>query len=527
MILRPEIIRQNILSLNSCSGLARRLKSCLVVLINVAILLSVLINLASAQATPEVNCASGPVQQQYSSSGACSSPVGAFPLTLPDGGTIQQLLTPQRGQEVKKEVKRTTIGNTGQPGPAINKIIVYFFWGNGCPHCEEERQFLDELKRTQPSLEVRDFEVWYNKKNAGLMAAMLKAHGIRSSGVPATFVGDQIFSGFTKQTKSSLEKEIKRCRDTFCADPGEILREKIQPERVSNVKPFTAVTTARALETNKDASVVAIPYLGELDARTFSLPLLTLIIAGMDSFNPCAFFVLLTLLGLLVHAQSRRKMLLIGGVFVFFSGVIYFLFMAAWLNLFLVMGHVAAITMIAGIISLVIAGINIKDFFLFKQGVSLTIPASAKPKLFDRMRKLLRSTSLLSILTGAIVLAIVANSYELLCTAGFPMVFTRILTLNSLSPATYYLYLGLYNIVYVVPMAIIVIGFTYTLGRRQLTEWQGRVLKLMSGAMMLGLGAILIINPALLNSVLISLIILVVALSGSLLVAAVAKKLGY
>ncbi|MCK7494235.1 MAG: hypothetical protein MZW92_25745 [Comamonadaceae bacterium] len=106
------------------------------------------------------------------------------------------------------------------------------------------------------------------------------------------------------------------------------------------------------------------------------------------------------------------------------------------------------------------------------------------------------------------MLAVAANSYELLCTAGFPMVFARILTLNELPPVSYYLYLVLYNLVYVVPLSVIVGIFTVTLGRKKLTEWQGRVLKLLSGTMMLGLGAVLLINPSLLNNVLVSLALL-------------------
>ena len=316
------------------------------------------------------------------------------------------------------------------------------------------------------------------------------------------------------------------CTLVACADPAGVLSTTGSSEGAARELTFTAVSTAAGSAVSKDSSVT-IPFLGDLDVSNSPLPVLTLLLAGMDSFNPCAFFVLLTLLGMLVHAQSRNKMLLIGGIFVFFSGFIYFLFMAAWLNLFLVMGHVAAITTIAGCVSVLIAGINIKDFFLFKQGVSLSIPDSAKPKLFDRMRKLLRSESLVSILIGTTVLAIVANFYELLCTAGFPMVFTRILTLNNLSTPTYYLYLVLYNIVYVVPLFIIVLGFALTLGRQKLSEWQGRVLKLVSGTMMLGLGSILLINPALLNSVLVSVGILAAALGVSLLIAMLTKRLGH
>jgi hypothetical protein len=251
-----------------------------------------------------------------------------------------------------------------------------------------------------------------------------------------------------------------------------------------------------------------VPFLGTLDVSELSLPFMTVVIAGLDSFNPCAFFVLLFLLSLLIHARSRKRMLFIGGIFVFFSGLIYFLFMAAWLNLFLVIGQIAAITAVGGAVAVLIGVINVKDFFLFKQGVSLVIPESAKPKLFERMRGLLRAPTLPAMITGTVVLAVSANVYELLCTAGFPMVYTRALTLHNLTTFEYYRYLVLYNVVYVVPLAVIVAVITVTLGARKLTEWQGRQLKLLSGLMMLSLGGVLIIEPALLNNVLSSVVML-------------------
>jgi hypothetical protein len=286
---------------------------------------------------------------------------------------------------------------------------------------------------------------------------------------------------------------------------------------------FSEVTPTLPDE-QKDGMSVDLPLFGRLDARQTSLPVMTIMIAGLDSFNPCAFFVLLSLLGLLVHARSRSRMFLIGGIFVFFSGFIYYLFMAAWLNLFLLMGQVAVITTIAGCVSTVIGLINIKDYFFFKQGVSLTIPDSAKPRLFDRMRRLLHAASLPSILAGTTVLAMVANSYELLCTAGFPMVFTRILTLHPMSATAYYLYLGLYAGVYVVPLFLIVAVMSITLGSRKLTEQQGRVLKLISGSMMFGLGIVLIFNPAILNSLSVSVVLLAGALAVSGVIAALDRR---
>ncbi|MGE5173437.1 MAG: TlpA family protein disulfide reductase [Betaproteobacteria bacterium] len=449
--------------------------------------------------------------QAKDSSGICADP---------GQGLLQPLL-----QIGEKEPPSETAGAEGprQLDSRAGTIIVYLFWGTGCPHCEDEKRYLAELQRKYPDVEVKECEVFYNKQNRSLLTGLLKVHGMQASGVPITFVDDKVFVGFSQQTKEAMEKAIRACRVKSCVDPADFLKDRgrlIKPERAAQAISGVTVTTP-----GKEKGLsVDIPLFGTRDAGNTSLPLLTLVIAGMDSFNPCAFFVLLSLLGLLVHAQSRNKMLLVGGVFVFFSGVIYFLFMAAWLNLFLVMGNVSAITKIAGGVSLLIAAVNIKDFFIFRKGVSLTIPDSAKPKLFDRMRKLLRSTSLFSIIAGTAVLAIVANSYEILCTAGFPMVFTRILTLYNLTTTSYYLYLALYNIVYIVPLFIIVLAFTITLGSRKLSERQGRTLKLVSGTMMLGLGGVLLVNPTLLNSLMMSFVLLAGSIAASFIVISVAGK---
>lgn len=366
------------------------------------------------------------------------------------------------------------------------KSTLYFFWGKGCPHCAAAKPFLEKLKKKYPEIKVNDYEIYYSPGNLELMRAMAKSHGTEPKGVPTIFYDDMIFEGFTeniaKEVEVAVSKEIKARKKSSL-----LKGKKTEPEQRESI---------------------TVPLLGKKDAQSLSLPLITVIIAGLDSFNPCAFFVLFTLLSLLVHAHSRKRMFLIGGVFVFFSGTIYFLFMATWLNLYFIVGHLTAVTYIAGILALLISLINIKDYFFFKKGISLSIAETSKPKLFDRMRGLLRAESLPSVLAGSVVLAITANSYELLCTAGFPMVYTRVLTLNSLSSGKYYAYLALYNSIYVIPLAIIVAFFVATLGSRKLTEWQGRILKLLSGLMMFCLALVLLINPVLLQNAMFSVLLL-------------------
>ncbi|MDT8316594.1 MAG: hypothetical protein RQ824_01225 [bacterium] len=282
---------------------------------------------------------------------------------------------------------------------------------------------------------------------------------------------------------------MARCLKEGCPDPV-ISDVSPGPQEEDLLKPLT------------------LPLLGEIDPKSVSLPFFTIVIAALDSFNPCAFFVLLFLLSLLVHARSRRRMIFIGSVFILFSGIIYFLFMAAWLNIFMAIGSVSTVTTAGGIAALLIGIINIKDFFLFRQGVSLSIPESAKPKLFARMRGLLMADSLSVLVSGTVMLAIAANAYEALCTAGFPMVYTRVLTLQEMPPSSYYRYLVFYNIVYVTPLALIVAVMTTALGARKMTEWQGRKLKLISGLMMASLGVILMLAPALLGNLLASFLLL-------------------
>jgi hypothetical protein len=324
------------------------------------------------------------------------------------------------------------------------------------------------------------------------MAAMF---GNDARSVPTFMFCGNLLSGYERMetTGQQLKSFLQACH------------RFVEQENPDNSTRFAA---------QQDTSTsIELPFLGKISSNEYSLPILTIFIAGMDAFNPCAFFVLLFLLSMMVHSRSRRRMALIGGIFVFFSGAIYFLFMAAWLNLFIYLGELRLITLIAGAIAVLIALVNIKDYFWFRRGFSLSIADDEKPKLIDRIRQLLRLDSTATVIVATVILAVVANSYELLCTAGFPMVYTRILTLRSLPVESYYLYLLFYNLIYIVPLLTIVAVFTIKLGSRKLSQQEGMVLKLLSGIMMLLLGGLLIVSPESLNNIVAAALIIVASIS--------------
>ena len=365
--------------------------------------------------------------------------------------------------------------------PEGEKIVrFHFFWSKTCPHCQKAKPFVNKLAQIYEWLELNSYEITESRENAALYRTLAEELGEKKFAVPAFMFCEQIVIGYLDEQTT-----------------GEHLRDKLLNCRASLVKDKNEASVQ-----GEEKEKFVLPFLGEFDPQGMSLPVFTIIIAGLDAFNPCAFFVLLLMLSLLVNAKDRKRMLLIGGIFVFFSGFIYFIFMAAWLNLFLYMGEIRIITIIAAVVAIGISSINIKDYFLFKKGVSLSIPDSAKPGLYERIRKLMNASSLPTMILGTIMLAIVANSYELLCTAGFPMVFTRLLTLHDLTSWGYYLYLLFYNIIYVIPLLIVVLVFAKTLGARKLSEKEGRVLKLVSGLMMLELGVLLLFAPDMLSHLL-------------------------
>jgi hypothetical protein len=349
------------------------------------------------------------------------------------------------------------------------RIHLYFFWTRTCPHCHEQRPIVEQLAARHAWLIVHDHELSSNPASARLYVEIAESLGEQARYVPALAFCGTMAQGFVAEDQ--LEAELLACRDQTSHGPPA-----------------------------QESAQVEIPLFGEVDLQRWSLPLTTVVLASLDAFNPCAFFVLLFLLSLLVRSQSRGRMLLISGIFIAVSGLWYFVFMAAWLNVFLWFGELRFLTLAAGVLAVIMAGINIKDFFV-SRGPSLSIPESAKPGLFARMRKLARVSSLPSAIFATVLLAAVANTYEFLCTGGLPMIYTRVLTLAELSTAGYYLYLALYNLIYVLPLIVIVALSIKTLGKRKLQEREGRGLKLLSGLMMLGLGLALMLAPELLSRI--------------------------
>jgi thiol-disulfide isomerase/thioredoxin len=374
---------------------------------------------------------------------------------------------------------------------AEDQIIVDFYYSEACPDCLAILPIIDNVTAhyaENHSVVIQKKEVSANKTNWNEMTA-------RGVIYPAVVIHNK-----TKKT-DILDEDITR---DYLIDVIDRYIENLSVKEI-------------------DRNIIDIPFIGKVNLSQLSLPVFTIVLGALDSFNPCAFFILLILLSLLVSIGSRWKILLVGGVFIFFSGLFYFLFMIALLTVFQLI-QMIILSIIAGIIAVILGALNIKDFFFFKRGPSTSMPAEKRKKIFKKMRGLIHSKYLLGVLGGTIFLAVTVNLYELVCSLGFPLVYTSRLTDAHLPTVTYYTYILFYNIVYVIPLIVIVLVFAFTLGARKLSEWRGRQLKLFSGGMLLSMGLILLINYMLLENFFTPIILFIGNIVATLLISFIWKK---
>ena len=249
---------------------------------------------------------------------------------------------------------------------------------------------------------------------------------------------------------------------------------------------------------------IKLPFWGEIDVSKMSLPVLTVTIGALDGLNPCAMWILIFLIALLINTRSRKRMWLIGGTFILASGIVYYLILTAWLNLFLAISYVNLTRILIGIFALGVGIWQIKNFITFKPGVCKV--TDGKASLQDRIKnglknhaeKLALSPLTLGILIGVIILALGVNLVEFFCSAGLPAIYTRILTLNEVSTLSYYLYLLLYTFIFMLDDLIVFSLAVITLSKFGFTEKYNYWATLIGGLLILALGILLIFKPELL-----------------------------
>jgi len=380
---------------------------------------------------------------------------------------------------------------------ATEKVNVYLFWGEGCPHCAKEKDFLYNLAAEDPSIVIYDYDVYNDPEASSKFSEAMKKLGVNINGVPFLVVGDQYMVGYPTKDEDTLPYKIKirmmieDYKESGCFD---IFAQESTDDNASN----ETSGDEEDCENSEDFHGVVLPRVGNLNLEKMSLPSLTIVLGFLDGFNPCAMWVLLFLISLLIGMKDRRKMWILGVAFIVSSAFVYFLFMVAWLNLFQFIGFIFWVRVLIAGIALVGGYASLRKFFSEDPSGCDVGDAEKKKKTFEKLGKITSSNSLFLALVGIVGLAFAVNLVELVCSAGLPAVYTQVLVLNEMSGASYYLYILLYILFFMLDDLFVFFVAMTTLKMTGITTKYVKYTRLVGGILMIAIGFLLLFKPDLL-----------------------------
>ncbi|MHC1772391.1 MAG: hypothetical protein AB9907_11810 [Flexilinea sp.] len=390
-------------------------------------------------------------------------------------------------------------------------VNLYFFHGDGCPHCAEEEIFLEEMTaKYGEQLVIHKFEIWKHPENIPIIEQFAKAYGFEPSGVPVTFIGHEYWVGFSEEKKDVFENAIRDGIANGVVDPQDVV------DGIENLIAPVKDPVAK----------ITVPFFGEVDLLNQTLFVSTVIIGLVDGINPCSLWVLTMLLAMIVHTNSRKKTVIIGLVFLTVTAFIYALFITGVFTILTYASYLKWIQVIVAVITLVLGLINLKDYFFFKEGISLTIQDSKKPGIYQKMRNIMNSSENIWAMIGAtVVLAAGVSLIEFSCTAAFPVVWSNLLVSHNATRMTFILLLLLYMLLYQLDELVIFSAAVITMKSSRLEEKHGQILKLFSGCLMVTLSLVMIINPAWMNNLLNTLVVFSIAIGITLIILLLISKI--
>lgn len=365
------------------------------------------------------------------------------------------------------------------------EVSLYLFWANGCPHCAKEELFLSKLEDKYPTLNVHKLEVTQSKENALLLKKTADELGVSASGVPFTVIGDKYFVGYLSDetTGKQIEDEIKCVIKSGCQDI---------------VAGLTGTQSPVNQKEQSSLKKINIPVLGMVNLERLSLPFLAVVLGLLDGFNPCAMWILLFLISLLLRMENKAKRWVLGGVFIAASAFVYFLFLTAWLKLFQFLSLIKWIRAGIGAVALGTGLYSFYKYYQEREGGCKAANAKNRDKVFEQLKDAVGHKSFPLAVVSLVILAFAINLFELICSAGLPAVFTQVLSMSRLVSWQRYFYIVIYIFFYMLNELVVFFIAMITAEAVGIESKWGQLSRLLGGVVMLIIGFLLFFRPGLL-----------------------------
>ena len=359
------------------------------------------------------------------------------------------------------------------------QINIYLFYGDGCPHCAKEKVFLKKMQeKYKDEINIYQYEVWYNQTDQQYLVKLGKRINKTFKSVPLLFIGEDYYVGYSTFIAFDIENTI---------------RKNLGYELITN----SSGESATAIEIEND-HIYNIPFLGIKSASDISIPILAIVLGLVDGFNPCAMWILLFLINILLGLKSRKKMFLFGFAFLFTSAFVYFLSMLG-INFVLGISSITIIRDIIAVVALIVGITNLYNYFKTKDETGCHVVDDKKRKrIISKIKAAVNKKNVILGLTGIIILAASVNIIELACSLGFPAIFAEILALNHIHGIKKLVYILIYIFFYMFDDMLVFTISIMTLKFTAISTKFNKYSKLICGIIMILMGLLLLIKPEIL-----------------------------
>ena len=380
-------------------------------------------------------------------------------------------------------------------------INIHLFYGSTCPHCAAEEKFLADYLKDKDNVKLYMYEVWGSEENQKLLQEVQKQMGNNANGVPYTVIGKKVIVGYSDSyTPEEIKKQVEYYLDEnneYRDYAGEVTGkvEKGEEKKEPELKP-----TKEKVDPSEYEKTV--PVLGKINAKKVSLPILAVVLGAVDGFNPCAMWILIFLITMLLNMKDRKKMWVLGFTFILTSGLVYLMFMMTWLNLATFISKISYIRLLIALIALGAGGINLYNYIksvTTKDDGCHVVEKQDRKKIMTKIKEITHEKRFIIAFFGIIVLAASVNVIELMCSIGIPLLFTQILAMNNLSSASYMIYMLIYIIFFLLDDILIFVISMITLKVTGFSTKYTKYSHLVGGIIMVLIGLLLIVKPEILT----------------------------
>ena len=365
---------------------------------------------------------------------------------------------------------------------AENEIDIHFFHQTYCTSCEYMEDFFETLEADYDNINIIYYEIG-DSDNYNLFYGVVEAFDIGAI-APTVVIGGLAFSGHNTQVEVDIESTIIRYTESDYVD---VVEKIIAGEEL-------LVTDFDLLERD----TVHLPIIGEIAIEDVSLMVGAIVLGFIDGLNPCAMWVLLFLITMLINMKDRKRMWIIGITFLGASALVYMVIMFLYLGMTKEFLNSTSWFRIAiGIFAVGFGGNNVSKFIRSRNqdiGCEVTNEKS-RSKIIERIKNITKKQNLVIALVGVVILAFTVNIIELACSAGLPLLFSSILAYNEVSMGMSFLYVGVYILFFLIDDLIIFTIAMITMKVTGISNKYSRYSSLVGGSLMVIIGILLIWFP--------------------------------